>query len=142
MLNPQKIDNILSESIYSSRLGNSFLLIGTCLMQIHPKIVKKFSKEWENVFSICLEQFHYNQLHAKLCAILGTGRIKKIGFLTVDGSPHCIQMHYVSKYLKRELKSDIEFKHYVISKEGKIYQVTIEAIDKSKMLAESGRLIS
>lgn len=131
--------NILEQNIYDENLREKFLIIGSCLPKIYPKIVKKFTKEWKNVFAFCLEQFHYNQLVTKLSNILAVGQTVKVGFLTVDGSPHCVQMHFASKYLRRGLKSQkIQFEHYVIRSDGKLFKIDMERIDKAKNLAERG----
>ena len=62
-----------------------------------------------------------------------------MGFLTVDGSPHCIQVHFPSKYLKRILQQEIKFEHFVIDKNGDTYQVEMEIIRKSMRFAPNGR---
>lgn len=98
-------------------------------------------KSGGNVFSLCLEKLHYNQLAAKLFNILALGRVKKVGFLTVDGSPHCIQMHFASKYLKRGLKEKVEFKHYVVAKDGDVFKVQMEEIDKARNLSAPGERV-
>ena len=132
--------NILDQNIYDPGFKDQFLVIGSCLTKIHPEIVKQFAKEWGSVYTFCLEQFHYNQMMAKLYSILAVANPKRVGFLTVDGSPHCIQMHFGSKYLKRGLKnSEIQYEHYVIDEQGKVAQVTMEAIDKAKRISLLGK---
>jgi len=131
--------NLLEQNIYDKDYKGKFLVIGTCIPKLYPKVVRKFEREWKNLVSFCLEQFHYNQLFSKLFNIISANDVKKVGFLTVDGSPHCIQMHYVSKFLKRGLKKDVEFEHYVIRKDGKVFQVSMEAIDNSKDLSNAGK---
>jgi len=132
--------NILETNIYDKRLEGEFLVVGSCVPNLYPEVFKNFEKEWKNIFSFCLEEFHYNQLLSKLFNILALGKTRKVGFLTVDGSPHCIQMHFVSKYLKRGLKvQDISYKHFVIRKDGGVFEVGMEEIDKTKDLAERGK---
>jgi hypothetical protein len=132
------IPNILEQNIYNPDFKDKFLLIGSCIETMYPEILEKYKKKWGNCFSICLEQFHYNQLHSKLVAILSLGNTKNVGFFTVDGSPHCVQVHFVSKYLKRELKNDIEFKHYVINKNKEVFEVSLEQIDSSRDFSRIG----
>lgn len=130
--------NLLDQNVYDRKYFSRFLIIGSCLPSIYPEVVKRFEKRWINIVSFCLEQYHYNQLIAKLFSVLAIGGTNKVGFLTVEGSPHCTQIHYASKYLKRGLKNLVEFEHYVIRKDGEIYQVSIDAIDKSKDLSRFG----
>ncbi len=135
------LTNILNTNIYDPRLGDKLLIIGTCIPAIQRKVFEDFEKRWKNVFAICLEQDHYNQLHSKLAAIIGTGRVNEIGFLTVDGSPHCVQVHYVSKYLNRELKNKINFFHYVVNEKGEVFEVDMKSIDESKRLEKVGKKV-
>lgn len=136
--------NLLTENIYDSRFSDKFLVVGNCVPSMYPRVIKKFEKVWKNVFVICLEREHYNMMMAKLFDIVGVGKTKKIGFLTVDGSPHCIQVHFGSKYLKiGSVKGDkVEYKHYVIKHDGSVYEVPMEDIDKARDLATLGRKIS
>jgi hypothetical protein len=134
--------NLLSENIYSKKFEGDFLVIGSCVSKLYPEIIQEFQNEWKNVFSFCLEQFHYNQLMAKLFDILALGKTNRVGFLTVDGSPHCVQMHFASKYLKRGLAKNVEYKHYVINNDKKVFLVSLEAIDKMRDLADNGTEIN
>jgi hypothetical protein len=134
--------NILEQNLYDKKFQGQFLVIGSCLPNIYPEIVEKFENKWKNVVHFCLEQMHYNMLMAKLFDILAVGKVNKVGFLTVEGSPHCVQMHYASKYLKRGLKNSVEFEHYVIRKDGKVFKVSIESIDQSKDLSNFGEEFS
>lgn len=129
-----QIHSLLSQNIYSPIFKDKFLLIGACIPSMNQELFEDFAKEWGNVVSICLEQFHYNQLMAKLASVLAVGNTRKVGFLTMDGSPHCIQIHFASKYLMRELKQQIEYEHYVVGKDRKIHQISMETIDNSKTL--------
>ncbi|MBD3280808.1 hypothetical protein GF389_04775 [Candidatus Dojkabacteria bacterium] len=133
------VTNILNENLYSDRIKDNVLIVGTCIPVVQKEVFANFMKDWDSVFSICLEQDHYNKLMAKLSDLLGTGRVKKMGFLTVDGSPHCVQVHYASKYLKRNLKVNVEYEHYVVDKNGQVYEVSMEAIDESRNLSKVGK---
>ena len=57
-------------------------------------------------------------------------------FVTVDKSPHCVQLHYVVKELENimDLK-DIKIKNYVATSDGLI-EIPIEVIGLSKNLAK------
>lgn len=134
--------NILEQNIYDKGFKGKFLVIGSCLPGVYPEVIKKFEKEWHSVFTFCLEQFHYNLLTAKLFDILAVGNTRKVGFLTVDGSPHCVQMHFASKYLKRGLKiQTIDYQHYVIRKDGKVFEVRPELIDRARDFSSIGKEI-
>lgn len=133
--------NILENNVYSKVFKDKFLVVGVCVEDLYPEIFEKFKKEWKNVVYFCLENNHYNQLVAKLFDILSIGNTQKVGFLTVDGSPHCVQMHFASKYLKRGLKNNVEFEHYVINKNGNVFKIDLDTIDDSKNLSRGKNVI-
>ena len=134
------IPSILEKNVYDKVFKPKFLIAGTCIKDLYPDVFEKFKASWKNVCSFCFEESHYNQLFAKLTNIIAIGNTKRIGFLTVDQSPHCVQMHYMSKYLKRALKKKGLFEHYVIAKGGKVYKVSMRDIDNSKEFARIGKL--
>lgn len=125
--------DLFSTNIYDKIYTDKVLIVGTCLYDLHKEALDKLSKEYnDHVLHVCLEKFHYNQYFAKLLDTLALGRIKKVGFLTVNGSPHCIQIHYARKYLQRALKLNIEYEHYVIDNEGEIVRVEHDIVEQSK----------
>ena len=135
-----KYPNLLNLNVYDKLYKDKFLIMGTCIPRMFPKVDNHFEKEWKHIVSFCLEQTHYNLLVAKLFDILALGNTKKVGFLTPDGSPHCIQLHFASKYLKRGMKNDINFEHFVVKK-GDVYSISLDDIDKSKDLSLVGQKI-
>jgi hypothetical protein len=136
-----EIPNIVEVNLYDQRFKDKFLLIGTCVKDLYPQILKGLIKTYKNIFPFCLERNHYNILFTKLIDIISTGNISRIGFLTVDESPHCIQMHFTSRYLKRISRFKLKYEHYVISKNNKIYKIEIKDINNARKLARLGRPI-
>jgi len=132
MNNPQ----LLSCNTYDTIFTNKFLVVSKCLERLYPDTVTDFKKEWENVVTVCMEEEHFNKLLSKLTNILSLGSTSKIGFLTIDGSPHCIQVHFAERYLKRALKYNIQYEHYVIDDKGKVQKISSHKIDMAKLLAD------
>ena len=63
-------------------------------------------------------------------------RNKEIKFVTIDKSPHCVQLHYVVKELKNIMDLEkIHIENYVATEEGLIW-VPIEVIGLSKNLGK------
>lgn len=128
------IGNLLSTNIYDLMLSDKLLIIGSCLEQKNPELVAEIAAKYDgHVLKICLEEMHYNQYMAKMQAILGLGKIKEVGLLTVDGSPHCCQIHFGRKYLERQLKTSVKFSHYVISTKGEIRKIEPHLVDNAKV---------
>ena len=93
----------------------------------------------DEVCSLCLEQTHINMAVTKLGAMLSTGQIQKLVFVSVDRSPHCTQMHYIKHELERMMTLTAEVLDYVV-KDNKPILVSDEAIDMSKSLSKLAEL--
>ena len=113
------------------REKGNLLLIGTCMADRFPEIVEEYSKTngGQAVLHVCLEETHVNQAGFKIGSVIRYSGIKNVTVLTVDGSPHCVQLHYVIEDIKRHFTSDIEITHYVVEK-GKVYEVSDKAVPR------------
>ena len=121
----------------SLREKGNLLLIGSCMEKRFPEIVKKYSEMDEGyaVLHICLEEMHVNQAGFKIASIIRYSGMKKVAVLTVDGSPHCVQLHYVVEDIKRHFTSEIETSHYVVEK-GKVFEISASAVKRSRHLSK------
>lgn len=118
--------------------SGKLLIIGTCLLMKNKDLVAQVAKDYDgNVLNICLEEMHYNQYMSKMHAILDLGKITELGILTVDGSPHCAQLHFGRKYLQRGLKFNVNFKHFVITSKGELLEIPQRIVDDSKEFAKA-----
>ncbi|MFW9793571.1 MAG: 4Fe-4S ferredoxin [Candidatus Thorarchaeota archaeon] len=123
------------------RENQNLLLIGSCLDRF-PDIVKEICKKnkKQTVLHVCLEETHVNQAGFKIGSIVKYSGIKKVTVLTVDGSPHCVQLHYSVEDIKRHFAPEIETVHFVIEK-GKLYEVSPEAVKQSRHLSKVQKTI-
>ena len=121
----------------SLREKGNLLLIGSCMEKRFPEIVKKYSEMDEGyaVLHICLEEIHVNQAGFKIASIIRYSGMKKVTVLTIDGSPHCVQLHYVVEDIKRHFTSEIETAHYVVEK-GKVVDVSASTVKRSRHLSK------
>ena len=72
----------------------------------------------------------------KVGGMLRTGKIKRILFVTVDKSPHCIQLHYIQDELRKMMKLDnIKFENYVMV-ENELISISQKVISLSKNLSK------
>ena len=110
------------------------IIIGSCLEYMFPKIS-------ENIYDVCLEDTHLNMVITKIAGMIARKKCKELTFVTVDKSPHCVQLHYVVKELENimDLK-DIKIKNYVATNEG-LVEIPIEVIGLSKNLSKLKKLI-
>ena len=101
-----------------------------------PKIYKELNETSENIYDVCLEDTHLNMVITKIAGMVARKKCKELTFVTVDKSPHCVQLHYVVKELENimDLKN-IKIKNYVATNDGLI-EIPIEVIGLSKNLAK------
>jgi hypothetical protein len=117
------------------REKGKLLLIGSC-MDRYPQVVQDFSERDSGfaVLHVCLEETHVNQVGFKIGSIIKYASITDVVVLTVDGSPHCVQLHYVVEDIKRHFAPDIETKHFVVEK-GTVHEVSADAVKMSRHLS-------
>lgn len=134
---------LMRTNVGDSRLreNQNLLLIGSCLDRF-PDVVKDICEkdESQTILHICLEETHVNQAGFKISSIVKYSGIKKVTALTVDGSPHCVQLHYVIEDIKHHFAPEIETAHFVIEK-GKLYEISPDAVKHSRHLSKIQKII-
>ncbi len=118
------------------------LIIGRCIEIEHPEILDDFIKKGYGVLSVCLEAEHANQVGLKLAGILARGKYSEVAVLTVDGSMHCTQLHWVVEEVFKIMNLDDKVlrKHYVVYK-GKLYTISLNAVKISRYLSRVEKLL-
>ena len=129
-------DELLKTNVSSKGISKEILLYGTCISKEHPRILKQF--EGSTRLHICLEKEHVNKAAWKITSIVRINEVKKITILTPDGSPHCIQLHFVGEDLRNLFQ--VEVRHFVIKK-GELKAISGKSIRASRHLSEVERLI-
>ncbi|MFB0561432.1 MAG: hypothetical protein ACETWM_09505 [Candidatus Lokiarchaeia archaeon] len=115
--------------------GKDLLFYSVCIKNEHPDIFKEFSKGRISLW-VCLELEHINMLVYKIATMLKLSESpKNISVLTVDGSPHCIQLHYAVEDAKKISGSKIEVRHFVLAK-GALKEVSAQTVKKSRYLGK------
>ncbi|MBI5253304.1 MAG: hypothetical protein HY930_02755 [Euryarchaeota archaeon] len=125
-------NELLKTNVRSKKISEDVLLYGTCISEEHPEMLKKFKQKTR--LHVCLEEEHVNKVAWKMANIVRANKIKKITAATIDGSPHCVQLHYALEDL-RELFPALVVEHYVIEK-GKRINIQPDAVRKSRHLSE------
>lgn len=111
-------------------------------MDRFPEIVKELSEKdgGQAVLHVCLEETHVNQAGFKIGSIVKYSDISEVTALTVDGSPHCVQLHYVIDDVKKHFAPEIETKHYVVEK-GNVHEISTAAVKRSRHLSKIQRML-
>ena len=116
------------------------LIVGSCLPTVYPEAVQTLASQADQVYSLCLETTHINMVVTKLSAVFGTGQLEKLVFASVDRSPHCTQMHYITHEIERTLKEHVPVESVVVV-DGGIVAVPAAAIELSKSLGKLAAMV-
>ncbi|NVM54080.1 MAG: hypothetical protein HWN66_10305 [Candidatus Helarchaeota archaeon] len=117
------------------------LLYGTCVPDRYPAILKEFT-EGRTPVHVCLEAFHMDHVGYKLVNIIKYSKIEELIILTIDGSPHCYQLHALGQDIKRHFTSEgkVKISHFVIEK-GEIHEITYQTITVARHLHRVQKLL-
>ncbi len=126
--------DLLSSNVFESE--EKTILCASCLEYFDKEAWKKVLELNGKIFKICLETHHMNMAAHKIASMIETGNIKELIFISIDKSPHCIQLQYIRKELEKQMKGfDLQYKSFVVSK-GELIEIGLDTISLSKNLAE------
>jgi len=109
----------------ASLKGSHIVLCGSCIPD--ESIAEITVDNMQNVvLSVCLENIHQNIVCSKVSTIVKAVQPKLISILTVDGSPHCLELHSLAERAKFITNTSIPFRHFVIVDE-RVLHVSSEA---------------
>ncbi len=132
-------ENLMSINVGDRRLREKgqLLLVGSCINSRFPGIVEEYREKdgGQAVLHVCLEEMHVNHAGFKIGSIIRYSSMNKVTVLTVDGSPHCVQLHFVVEDLRSHFTPDIETAHFVVEK-GKVHQVSPKAVKRARHLSK------
>lgn len=115
--------------------GENILIYGSCIENEHPWILKETSKD-KNPLSICLEKEHMNAVVYKLASMFKLSYPpNEFTVLTIDGSPHCIQLHYAVEEACKLTGQKIPIKHLVILNR-KVFDISPYTVKLSRYLSK------
>ncbi len=137
---PRLIDVNAHSKLFRNK--KKLLIIGRCLEVEHRNLIDEFIEKDYVPLSVCLEAEHVNMVGFKLAGIIARGNYYEIAILTVDGSLHCTQLHWMVEEVFKIMGLDkrITRSHYVVYK-GKIYQIPLKAVKTSRYLSKVAKLI-
>lgn len=132
---------LLTTHVKHKRLnGGSLLIHGTCVNVEAPQIVKEFSKR-RVPLQVCLEKEHMDMVGFKLTTILKASKPKDLIVLTIDGSPHCLQLHFAVEQAKDIARSAVKVAHYAIE-HGKLFEISSKAVKAARHLSQIEGLLN
>jgi hypothetical protein len=125
---------VLDSNIYE--FNGIVIICSSCLENMDKVAYKKIKDISENIFCVCLEKYHMNMILSKLSSVLRVGRVNKLVFVTVDKSPHCIQLHYISNELRKLMNLENIVLTNFIASNGDLFEISQKTISLSKNLKE------
>ena len=115
------------------------LIYGKCVAEEYPSIFNLFAKD-RVALAVCLEAEHMNMVGFKLASILCRIKLDEIVVLTVDGSPHCVQLHFMCEEVNRIFGGSLNIKHYVVEK-GKAIEIPPKVVKYARYLSKIKKLL-
>ncbi len=116
--------------------GKKLLVFGSCVAKEHPEFLEKFGDYTK--LSFCPEKEHINMAFYKLIAMISVA--EELVILTVDGSPHCVQLHYIAEELLKYSEKKFAVKHFVIEK-GNIVGISSRSVRLSRYLSKIEKML-
>ncbi|MEM0506048.1 MAG: 4Fe-4S ferredoxin [Thermosphaera sp.] len=114
------------------------MIFSRCMQEEHPSVLKEFEREY-CLLSVCPEAEHVNMVGFKLAGILARGEYDELAVLTVDGSMHCTQIHWMVEEVFKTCKPKCERRHLVYIN-GQLVGVDQDTVKKSRFLSKISRL--
>lgn len=86
-----------------------------------------------------MEEEHFNAVALKLASVAACVKLEEVAILTVDGSPHCLQLHMVAEEVDR-MVGGLPRRHVVVEGE-RACEVDPEVVKTARYLTKVKKLL-
>ncbi len=125
---------LMSTSVTSPLLRKArLLLLSSCMLKEYPHIVEDQGVGCVKLH-VCLQETHMDRVGFKVATIILKSNPSSITVLTMNGSPHCIQLHFLVEQARQLTSYTGPVRHVVVEK-GEVYEVSSEAVKVARHLA-------
>lgn len=124
--------NLLETRVSSKKVGRRVLVYSSCISSEYPDILVKF--QGYTKLKACLTSQSFEKIAWKLLTLARVRKLREIAALTMDGSPHCLQLHFALEDI-RKVYPRLRVVHYVLEK-GVLYEVSDKAVKAARHLKE------
>ncbi len=122
------------------RAKRRLLVYGTCIRDEYPEIFSAWARG-RVPLAVCMEAEHFNMVGLKLASIICRVDLEEVIVLTVDGSPHCVQLHHVLEEVKKIIGGNKSMiRHFVVEK-NRVVEVDPITIKTARYLSRVKKLI-
>ena len=115
------------------------LIYGLCVADEHPHLFERLAAG-RVPLGVCLEAEHMNMVALKLASIAARLPLEEVVVLTVDGSPHCVQLHFMVEEVNKILGGRLRVRHFVIER-GKLIEIDERVVKTARYLSKVKRLL-
>jgi hypothetical protein len=119
------------------REARKILVYGTCVRDEYPSIFEEYARG-RVPLAVCMEEEHFNMVALKLASIAARVKPEELVVLTVDGSPHCLQLHMAVEEVDR-IVGGLPRRHVVVE-EGRAIEIEPEIVKVARYLSKVRRL--
>lgn len=114
--------------------GKDIVIYSKCLTTEHPDIFEDVAKS-KIALHVCMSEEHLDKVGFKIATIMAYAKPSSITILTMDGSPHCTQLHAIAEQARMVSKNDTKIVHLVVEK-GTLIEISSQAIYLSRHLSK------
>lgn len=124
------IHDLMSSNVGRAR-NKKLFVVSACIVKDHPELVKELVSDEDHVVSACPEEHHINMIGYKIASFIAYSGIKEVKVLTVDGSLHCIQLHYILENIRKRFFNDLNVQYFVLVN-GRVFEISEETVKVSR----------
>lgn len=127
--------------VKTPKLNNSDILIASaCLSHVNRDIFETLSNGKQTLLA-CPEK-EPASYYGKIASIIKSSRPKTVTVATIDGSPHCFQLHAAVNEAVYILGENISRKHYVVVDGEKLIEISPDSVRVARYLHLVERLVN
>ncbi|MEM0232501.1 MAG: hypothetical protein QXL22_00605 [Candidatus Nezhaarchaeales archaeon] len=131
---------LMATSVTSPLLkGKDVVIYSKCLPNEHPNIFEDVVKD-KTALCVCMSEEHLDKVGFKIATIMAYAEPNSITILTMDGSPHCTQLHAIVEQAKRMTKINMKITHLVVER-GVLVEISGQAVYLSRHLSKIEELL-
>ncbi len=132
------IRDLLRSNVGRAR-GKRLVIVSACIADDFPEILKEISTKEAYIVKTCPEAEHINLIGYKIASFISYSNVKEVTTISVEGSPHCIQLHYIVEDIRKHFL-EFSVKHYVFNKK-ELIEIEPSVIKLSRHLGKLKKIL-
>jgi len=112
--------------------GRDLVIASACLRFVNSEIVEKIARD-KVVLVACPEREH-PALYGKIASIVRSLKPRSITVVTIDGSPHCLQLHAAVNEAEYILGEKLSKRHYVVVDGRDLHEISPDTVRVARYL--------